>query len=207
MDVHAWRSWWQPKPQSSVHSTTSYRGKLAKRVKPQQSRSADGRAELLAYLIAVYPGERAALQALRTHELSQRFESLDYYYACHATRTAAMLPEGGCSPITSSDGTKQQPPRLPYLPPGTYYRAQPPSDPSKQRWNTNGALLEHPKPVQRVIVNLDGAARGFHSALAGRAGPQPAWTNPFAITRSTDRNSKAIWKAITRNTSNKWEIQ
>ena len=36
-----------------------------------------------------------------------------------------------------------QAPALPYLPNGTYYRAQRPQDPGAQRWNTNGALLEH----------------------------------------------------------------
>ena len=152
---------------------------------PQDMAAAhDSSLALRRYLTAVYPAAKASIAALEPPALRALFESLDYFYACDATRSAAMRPIGGCASISTPVGEKRPPPALPYLPNGTYYRAQRPQDPSRQRWNTNGALLNHAQPVQRVDATLTGDALGaFHSALAGRAGPQPAWTNPFAITR------------------------
>ena len=144
----------------------------------------DSSQALRRYLTAVYPAAEASIAALELPALRTLFESLDYYYACDTGRSAAMQPGGGCTRISTLAGGQSQAPALPYLPNGTYYRAQRPQDPGAQRWNTNGALLEHAQPVQRLTMPLHGSAIGtFHSALAGRAGPQPAWTNPFAITR------------------------
>ncbi|KAL3913388.1 MAG: hypothetical protein SGPRY_007997 [Prymnesium sp.] len=136
------------------------------------------------YLQAVYPQAQASLEALNASGVRSLFEALDYYYACHPTRAKAMLPELGCSNISAVEETQRTPPHLPYLPKGAYFRAHRAQHRGRQRWNTNGAFLDHLHPVEKTQSILVGDALAtFHSALAGRAGPQPAWTNPFAITR------------------------
>lgn len=145
-------------------------------------------ARVRSYLRFVYPAARARIDAYGAAELTELFESLDYYYACDPARAALFIPPAPCSRISAALGAGGAPPPLPYVPRGVFYSVEPRelSRPSRKRRVWLGASFTR---WRRPVVHADEAdasrtrALRLFSAFALLYGPQPSWTSVSAVVR------------------------
>ena len=131
---------------------------------------------IVRYMSAVYPAAAARFGRMPHNELRELFEELDYFYACDRTRGLAYSPAASCADVEALGLRGEQLPSLPYVPHGTFYRAQEPV-----RLDERGSFTRFSRPVVRIVH--DKIASSFHSSWHARVGPAPSWSSPSAVLR------------------------
>ena len=134
-------------------------------------------AAIVSYVSALYPDV-----ALTANEARAAFESFDYYYHCESS----VLATGrGCSAIQKR--VPMPPPPLPYLPAGAYYSIA--GHLGSRESSLHPLMLSQfdrwVQPVHEIGFSEaeQGALRRFSSSFGSRVGPQPSWTDPYAVVR------------------------
>ena len=153
----------------------------------ERRHAADG---VRAYLGALYPAARQQLRRLPEALLIAHYGRLELLYPCGLYESAEQSTSAArCGPISSrydddaaAAAAAATPPRVPYLPPGAWYRTSHHS--GQLDAFMGGDFFRWHRPVERTRGRTTAAALAdFESNLGALVGPAPAWTPAVALAR------------------------